>query len=102
MNFIFAVTNQALFWVANILLLLPPYLRFKKHIAKVAAQQELKEVSRRTGIATEKKKRDSFWMVDFRQSFIQKENLTWNERELLDIEDGESLECTEGPARKTQ
>ena len=51
LNMILAVANQILYWVANIFLLVPPYLRYKKHIAKVEAKQALKE----TGLAALKK-----------------------------------------------
>ena len=38
LNFILAVTNQVLFWIANIVLLVPPYYRYKQHIAKMEAK----------------------------------------------------------------
>ncbi|KAL9191060.1 hypothetical protein ACHAXT_000766 [Thalassiosira profunda] len=38
LNFILAVTNQVLFWIANIVLLVPPYFRYKQHIAKMEAK----------------------------------------------------------------
>jgi len=48
LNTILAVVNQVSYWVANIVLIVPPYLRYKRHIAKVEAQQESKDISAST------------------------------------------------------
>ena len=38
LNFVLALTNQVVYWVVNIAILVPPYYRYRQHIAKVEAR----------------------------------------------------------------
>ena len=40
LNFILAVVDQILYWVANICIVVPPYLRHRRYMASVSAPEE--------------------------------------------------------------
>ena len=45
LNWILAVTNQVLYWAANIILVGPPHRRYKQYIADMEARQARKELT---------------------------------------------------------
>ena len=64
MNHILAVVNQAIYWTANILVLLPPYLKYRTHRAKLEAEQQEQEDN------CESNKRPSFGRTRKTYSFL--------------------------------
>ncbi|EJK62710.1 hypothetical protein THAOC_16664 [Thalassiosira oceanica] len=65
LNFVLAVVDQILYWVANIFILVPPYLRYQRYVASVAdpgaeTKQELMNIGRMESSINIKKRTYSF------------------------------------------
>ena len=81
LNLILALANQSVYWILNSIILIPPYIRFRKNITEYVKKQEELDSIRALGHEGESlaNNRQSVH-VAMRQSFKKKFNLTSSRR----------------------
>lgn len=81
LNLILALANQSVYWILNSIILIPPYIRFRKNITEYVKKQEELDAIRALGHEGESlaNNRQSVH-VAMRQSFKRKFNLTSSRR----------------------